>query len=73
MTWWFMPLEILDKDGKPSGRWRMTRRSDEDGGGPYPLCQCPNGHESSAEAYACWERLKVAKELMGESTGEEGW
>jgi hypothetical protein len=32
MAWWFQPLEIL-KDGNPSGRYRMTRWSDEDGGG----------------------------------------
>jgi hypothetical protein len=72
MAWWFQPLEIL-KDGNPSGRYRMTRWSDEDGGGPFPLCPCPDGHPSKAEAYACWERQKIAKELMGEPTGEEGW
>jgi len=71
--WIFQPLEIYTKDGKPSGRWRMTKRSDEDGGGPFPLCECPDGHESSEEAYKCYERLKVAKALMGESSDDDAW
>ena len=32
MVWFIQPSEIADKDGNPTGRWRMTARSDEGGG-----------------------------------------
>lgn len=63
MVWWYQPLEILDKDGQPSGRYRMVKTSDE-GGGQYPLCQCEGGHAAREEAYECYEAHKLAQELM---------
>jgi hypothetical protein len=35
MVWWTQPQEIADSAGKGTGRWRLTARSDEGGGGPY--------------------------------------
>ena len=48
--WLTQPLEISDA-GKPTGRWRMTATSDEDGGGPWGLKDC--SHASAAEAQVC--------------------
>lgn len=53
MVWIRQPQEIADKDGKGTGRWRMTATSDEDGGGPWKLCDCPDGHESPEAARDC--------------------
>ena len=44
------PLQIL-KNGQPTGRWRLTATSDEDGGGPYG--DESHDHGSSAEALHC--------------------
>lgn len=49
--WWVQPLQIADKDGKPSGRWRMTAKSDEGGGGPFG--DTSHDHGSAEEAEAC--------------------
>lgn len=51
MVWWIQPLQIADKDGKPTGRWRMTARSDEGGGGPYG--DTSHDHATAEEAEAC--------------------
>lgn len=51
MAWWIEALQIADTDGKPTGRWRMTAKSDEDGGGPYG--DETHDHASADEAYAC--------------------
>lgn len=34
MAWWIMAREMADDDGKPTGRYRLTAKSDEGGGGP---------------------------------------
>jgi hypothetical protein len=44
------PLQIL-KNGQPTGRWRLTATSDEDGVGPYG--DESHDHGSSAEALHC--------------------
>lgn len=49
--WWVQPMEIADQDGKPSGRWRMTAKSDEGGGGPYG--DTTHDHATAEEAEAC--------------------
>ena len=49
--WWVQPLEIANSEGKPTGRWRLTARSDEDGGGPFG--DTTHDHASAQEAQAC--------------------
>ena len=51
MVWMIQPQEIADKNGKATGRWRMTARSDEGGGGPYG--DRSHDHASAEEAEAC--------------------
>ena len=51
MVWFIQPLEIADKDGKPTGRWRMTAQSDEGGGGPYG--DTSHDHSTAEGAEAC--------------------
>jgi len=54
MAWWIQP-RLLTKDGRSTGRWRLTAFSDEDGGGPYPLCECLDAHATADEASLCVE------------------
>lgn len=51
MVWWIQPLEIADANGKPTGRWRMTAKSDEGGGGPFG--DPSHDHGSADEAEQC--------------------
>lgn len=60
MAWWIQALEISDK-GQGTGRFRLTTNSDEDGGGPYGLCDCPSGHASAEEAQECSQAKENAK------------
>lgn len=64
MAWWIKPREIVDDGGRPTGRWRLTATSDEDGGGTYRLCECEGGHENSDAAMDCAE-ARAAKERYG--------
>ncbi len=50
MAWWIEALQVSE-DGKPTGRWRMTATSDEDGGGPFG--DTSHDHPSAEEAQAC--------------------
>lgn len=59
--WIIQPLEIADDEGKPTGKWRMTATSDEDGGGPHPLCECEDGHASATAASGCSEARERKK------------
>ena len=59
MVWWIRTLQIADKDGKPTGGWRLTATSDEDGGGPYGLCG--HKHVSPRAAENCSEAKEKAK------------
>lgn len=61
MAWWIQPLEI-SKAGLPTGKFRLTATSDEDGGGPYGLCE--HEHDSTEEAYSCPDAQKK-KECYG--------
>ncbi len=50
---WFVRALEIAKDGKHTGRWRMTATSDEDGGGPFGD---PSHDHASAEEAMCCER-----------------
>ncbi len=64
MAIWQKPLEIADKDGKPTGRYRVVEWSDEDSEPNYrPQCKCRDGHETIAQALECfklWEIMRRA-------------
>jgi hypothetical protein len=65
MAWWIMARELADDHGKPTGRYRKTAKSDEDGGGPYGLCECTGpdgepGHATLEEADKCLEAKRRA-------------
>jgi hypothetical protein len=49
--WWVQPSQIADDSGLPTGRWRMTARSDEGGGGPFG--DTSHDHTSATEADEC--------------------
>lgn len=51
MAWFVQPLQIADEGGKPTGRWRMTAKSDEDGGGPWG--DTSHDHATAIEAQEC--------------------
>lgn len=54
MVWWIRALEIADPDtGLGINKFRLTATSDEDGGGPYGLCD--HEHETIEEAQQCEE------------------
>jgi hypothetical protein len=56
MALWYEPLEIADAEGKATGRWRYTYRSDESMPKfPVPLCRCAGGHLTAQAARACPE------------------
>lgn len=59
MVWWIQPLEIADENGNGTGRWKLTARSDEDGGGPYGLCE--HEHDTAEEASQCPEAKAAAE------------
>jgi hypothetical protein len=66
MAWWIEVLELADKDKKPMGRYRKTATSDEDGGGPYGLCECKGadgspGHATREDADRCPEARERAE------------
>lgn len=51
MVWFTQVLEIADAEGRPTGRFRLTATSDEDGGGPWGDTEC--SHSTRDEAEAC--------------------
>jgi hypothetical protein len=51
MAWRIMVLEIADQNGKGTGKYQLTAKSDEDGGGPHGLCD--HEHDSIEEAQNC--------------------
>lgn len=59
MAWWIEVLEIADDGGKGTGKFRLTATSDEDGGGPFGLCD--HEHRSREAAQDCSEAKKNAK------------
>lgn len=61
MAWIVEPRQIADEDGNPTGKWRMTACSDEDGGGPYGCLDCY--HDTPEEAQAC-EKCDVTVSMI---------
>lgn len=61
MAWFIQPLEIKGEDDKSTGRFRLTARSDEDGGGPFGLCAHEQGHPNADEAQQCPDARERAK------------
>lgn len=59
MVWWIRVQEIADEHGVGTGKWRRTATSDEDGGGPWGLCD--HAHDSKDEAYECPEAAAAAE------------
>ena len=59
MAWWIMVQEIADDQGNGTGKYRLTAKSDEDGGGPYGLCE--HEHNSIEEAQNCPEARAEAE------------
>ena len=49
--WWIQPSELAGQNGEPTGRYRMTATSDEDGGGPFG--DASHDHASAEEAQQC--------------------
>jgi hypothetical protein len=48
---WFTQAQEIAKNGVGTGRWRMTARSDEGGGGPFG--DTSHDHSTAEEAEAC--------------------
>jgi hypothetical protein len=63
MTWIVEALEIADQYGRGIGRYRLTAKSDEDGGGPFG--DRSHDHGSKAEAEAC----QLCREFTDSVTG----
>lgn len=51
MVWWHVISELADEEGKGTGKFRQTVKSDEDGGGPFGCTEC--FHDSVKEAENC--------------------
>ena len=51
MAWFVRVSELATKDMQPTGRFRLTATSDEDGGGPHG--DTSHDHGSRAEADGC--------------------
>lgn len=54
--WITQVLELADAQGKPTGKYRMTARSDEGGGGPFGCHECfHDTREAACECEKCDE------------------
>lgn len=60
---WISQTMEITKDGKPTGKFRMTATSDEDGGGPFGNDEC--FHDSEKEAQDCKECIKFCEGYTG--------
>jgi hypothetical protein len=63
MAWIIQTWEIADSYGKPTGRWRMTATSDEDGGGPFG--DDSHDHSTAAEAESCDKCDEFVNQVAG--------
>lgn len=63
MAWWIRPLEIADAHGRGTGRWRMTAKSDEGGGGPFG--DTSHSHATADEAVACDRCDEYVSQISG--------
>lgn len=62
MVWWIQVLEIAGDNNIGVGRYRLTATSDEDGGGPYGLCD--HEHLNEEDAYNCEEAKSKSKQYF---------
>lgn len=58
----FEPLEIT-QDGKPTGKWRLTRRTDDPATEPVGLCD--HEHDTPEEAAKCPVALQARNKAFG--------
>lgn len=63
MAWWIEPLEIADENGNPTGKWRLTAKSDEGGGGPYG--DTSHSHDSAEAAQGCRQCQEYCYPMAG--------
>jgi len=63
MAWWIEARQIAAPDGNPTGRWRMTATSDEDGGGPFG--DLSHDHASPEEAELCDKCDEFVSQVSG--------
>ena len=67
MAIWQKPFQIADKNGKPTGRYRVVEWSDEDSEfNPRPKCKCTNGHGTPAQALECLQLREIMKRIDAE-------
>jgi uncharacterized DUF497 family protein len=60
MDWVLLVREIADADRRPTGRYRLTAKSELDNGHPVAMCYCQDGHDSVISARNCpLARLKA--------------
>ncbi len=52
---------------RPTGTFRLSVETDEDGTVPRPLCDCVGGHESMAAARKCPKALDAMRNLTPET------
>ena len=63
MAWFVRVSELATKDMQPTGRFRLTAQSDEDGGGPYG--DTSHDHGSREEAGDCMRCLDYCDRVTG--------
>lgn len=71
MAWWVNSREIAGADGKPTGRWRLTAKSDEGGGGPFG--DTSHDHGSPKEADECEACNEYISRVTGVPSGPRGF
>lgn len=69
MAWYQEVRELVDGQGKGSGRWRKTIRSTEGGGGPYG--DPSHSHASAKEALVCEACDEYCARISGFPTSRE--
>ena len=66
MAWIVRVSELATKDMQPTGRFRLTATSDEDGGGPHG--DTSHDHGSRAEAGSCPKCIDYCDRVTGIQT-----
>jgi hypothetical protein len=63
--WWVKPGQVVDSDGRPTGRWRMVAENDADRSVIRLMCDCIGGHAHELEAKGCRVARANAEKLGG--------
>jgi hypothetical protein len=63
MTWYTQTLELADDNGKGTGKFRHTAKSDESSSGIIGLCK--HAHDSAKEAYECPDAIAEEGRVTG--------